>query len=136
MRGIDRERADRERLREFFRQAHADDRPPSFSAVVESRRPVRRAALWRPAAALAAVLLAAIAVAWLMPSLSGPGAASLTEEEQLALARELSGWQGPLDFLLETPGREVLFAAPSLELDLLMIPLEVTPTVDGEETQL
>ena len=132
----DEERADRKRLQEFFRQAHADDRPPSFAAVVESRRPVRRGPLWQPVAALAAVLLVAIAVAWLMPRLTGPGAAPLSEEEQLALASELSGWRGPLDFLLETPGREVLIGAPSFELDTLTIPLPAMPAADGEEMQL
>lgn len=126
----DEERAQREILAEFFRQTHAGDRPPPFAGVVAAR-PVRRPALRRPAVAVAAVLLVAIAGAWLMPRLAGPGAAGLSEEEQLALAHELSSWRGPLDFLLETPGKDILFAAPSLELMTSMIP----PAAGAEETQ-
>ncbi len=121
------ERVEREILGEFFRQAHADDRPPSFVAVARARRPVRRFARARPAVAVAVVLLLAVAVAWLTPRLAGPGAGALSEEEQLALAHELSSWRGPLDFLLETPSREILFAPPSFELTALTIPPPAIP---------
>lgn len=120
-------------LREFFSQVHADDRPPSFTRVARARPPAPRAGSWipRPAVAIAAVLLVAVAAAWLVPWLPGPGSVSLSDEEQMALAVELSSWEAPLDFLLDTPGREVFVGAPSLELTALKIP----PPADGEETK-
>ena len=140
-------RSDDARLREFFRAAHADDRVPPYRKLARvaddalrpaahdgvRRRPVAAsAALWRPAIAVLAVLLVSVAAGWLIPRLSGP--APLSAEEQLALASELSSpasWSGPLDFLLETPGREVLYAPPSFELTTLTIP----PPAGAEEKQ-
>ena len=130
MRDHDKERAEKRVLREFFASVHAEDRTPAFERLARSR-PVGRAVRWRPAFAIAAVLFVAGAVAWLMPGFVGTGSETLSEEEQLALAQELSGWQGPLDFLLDTPSREVLFAPPSFELTTLTIP----PPADAEEIQ-
>ena len=111
-----RDREDRS-LREFFAAVHADDRAPAFERLARGPRPRRRAS-WKPAVA-AAVLVAGLSLAWLAPRLGGPG---LSEAEQMALASELSSWQAPLDFLLETPGREILSSAPAFDFQITTFP--------------
>lgn len=121
----DERRGEEARLREFFRAAHATDRVPPFARLVRASEPVTGSSRWRPVMAALAVVVVAVAVGWLMPRLAGTRSAALTEEEHLALASELSSpdsWKGPLDFLLETPSREILFAPPSFELTTLTIP--------------
>lgn len=69
----------------------------------------------------------AVGVAWLVPALYSPGSGPLSESRQLALARDLSSFEAPLDFLLETPGREILYAPPSFELMEITIPRSADP---------
>ena len=120
-----------ERLREFFRRVHADDRVPSFAEIArpgaERPAPSRRPAL----AAAAAVLVAALALVWWVPR-AADRATDLTDEEQLALAVELSAFEGPLDFLLDTPGREVVYQPPRLGASAFEMPLPAA----GEENPL
>lgn len=104
-------------LRRFFAAVHADDRVPSFRDMTNPSALVRGLpALWRPAVAVVAVVLMAIGISWLLPALREPRPDSLSEPEQLALAEGLSSFETPLDFLLETPGREFLYAPASFEL--------------------
>lgn len=132
---------ERRRLRRFFAEVHAHDRPPAFSRLVRTQpaAPVRigRPALLRPALAALAVLLLALGVVWWVPGLrDGGGAgdagsltASLSDADQLALARELSSLETPLDFLLDTPGREIFHGSPSFEL------MHLPPLETSEEAQ-
>ncbi|MFQ5528042.1 MAG: hypothetical protein ACE5GX_17515 [Thermoanaerobaculia bacterium] len=128
------EERDTERLlRRFFAAVHADDRVPAFQRMARPAltASVRRSAAWRPVFAVLAVVVLAAGVAWLMPGLRGLDGASLSETEQLALAQDLSSWEAPLDFLLETPGREILYAPPSFELmETPTLPPVDSPPVD------
>ena len=102
-------------LRRFFTEVHADDRAPSFREMAHPSH-LAPSAVWRPAFAVLAVVLMAAGIAWVVPALRGSGSDSLSEAQQFALAQALSSFETPLDFLLETPGRELLYAPPSFEL--------------------
>lgn len=139
----DRERAPRhggnvdgdERLRAFFREAHADDRPPPFRRLARATAapPRPRIGRWRSALAATAVAAIALGIGWWATQPVGDDA-PLSEADQIALARELSSWDAPLDFLLETPGSELLTAPPSFELLDLALPPDVEPADSGETT--
>lgn len=104
--------AEDERLRSLFAELHAGDNPPTFERLARRRhgrrRPVRR---W---AAAAAALALAAALAWTWARTTGPtGTTERSAADELALASSLSRWRAPLDFLLETPGSELLTVTPN-----------------------
>ncbi len=103
-----------DKLRRAFAELHRSTakRAPQFRALwnraqeLRRRRPAPRfrfaAAATVAAAALAALLFFAL------PRPEGPG----VQAGETALARDLSSWSAPLDFLLLTPGLE-LWGAPT-----------------------
>lgn len=113
------ERRDEDRVRELFaalREEAAE--PPPFRRVWEGAGRARgaRGRLWRPALA-AAVALAAVAVTgWLLRG-AGP-AAPTPAADPIELARALSTWEAPLDFLLVGPEEE-LYRGPRGRRSLL-----------------
>ena len=100
-------------LRDLFAQQRADEsaRAPSFASTMASaRRRDRRAGgrrtMWLGAAAAAAAVIAVALV--MMPRRAG--------DETRRMTAELSsvGWRSPTDFLLETPGAELLRTTPRI----------------------
>jgi hypothetical protein len=88
-----------EKLREALRRAHAEDRPPPFHLPQATRRSAsRRLQRWVVAGTLAAAATAAL---WLTIG-----------RHPAAPPPQLAQWQAPLDFLLRTPGSELLATAP------------------------
>jgi hypothetical protein len=122
----DSSREDRE-LRELLLEAHRDEAvPPPFDALWE--RVQTEATFWhrpprhRPPGprfaligALAGLVLA-LGIVWTLrepssnpaPPTPGPLVAEVTWD------RTWSGWEGPLDFLLDSPGRSYLESVPTL----------------------
>jgi hypothetical protein len=98
-------------LRERFEDLRADlgRRTPSFRSVVE-RRPQRLALRLPIAAALFLMLLLAITVIVLKSRVSQERFSSA----DLAAARSISTWHSPTDFLLRTPGHELLDSVPAV----------------------
>lgn len=112
-------------LAALFEQLHRDDAPPPFARLYrgEDSRGVRRRPLWAGlATATAFVAIAAIAIPQCFPRHS-----SLLETEWTTAS---SDWEAPTDFLLETPGMQVLTTTPSLGSDA------VTSWPGEEETKL
>lgn len=94
-------------LRERFAQLRAEERPAVPRFGVESRgrtRPV----IWRAIAATAALLLIAIITITLR---SRPTKFSATDR---AAVRSVAAWHPPTDFLLRTPGSEMLTTTPRI----------------------
>ncbi len=113
------DRRDDERVRELFAALREGaPEPPSFRRIWEkaARGPVGRGRLWRPALA-AAVALAAVAVTVLLLRTAGPGAPGPVADP-VELARALSTWEAPLDFLLVGPEEE-LYRGPRGRRSLL-----------------
>jgi hypothetical protein len=98
---------DDDRLRDLFRGADRAQRAgaPSFAGLLRRERPPRT---YRPAllAAAASILLAAIAVHLLRDNRPEPP----WPDSFYSSAR----WEGPTDFLLETPGGELLHSTPQI----------------------
>ncbi len=113
------ERRDEDRVRELFAAIREEaTEPPPFRRVWEGAGRARgaRGRLWRPALA-AAVALAAVAVTgWLLRG-AGP-AAPTPAADPIELARALSTWEAPLDFLLVGPEEE-LYGVPKRRRALL-----------------
>lgn len=107
------------RLRRIFTEFHSaeDSNPPAFdeswNRATKIARTNRRARLFRIAAGLVACS-ALLAFWWLRdPDRHRPQVADHDISESIQLAESLSRWQGPLDFLLETPGIELLREVPT-----------------------
>src|SRR6266851_2802279 len=92
------------RLRALLDEAHRADRPPAFRRTWEAARVGNRPrrALWMAVPALAAV---ALLLVWTARFQVGPTRPS----EQIPSLE----WNGPLDFLLQTPGSELLNTVPT-----------------------
>ncbi len=95
------------RVRAWLEGAHRADRPPPFGRTREAarRRRTKRGPLWALVPALAAALL----IIWNVrprPT-SGPAPHEIQSVE----------WNAPLDFLLQTPGSELLRAVPTFDTD-------------------
>jgi hypothetical protein len=101
-------------LRERFAQLRADERrgiPPfNLQARVRTHRPA-----WRPIAAAAVLLLVVIAAVTLRPR---PTEFSASDR---AAVRSVAAWHPPTDFLMQTPGSEMLTTTPRIP-DLKGIP--------------
>lgn len=116
-------------LRSFFAEVHR--RPaPTFRRLWRAARetPRRSPRLPIPRFAIAGGLLAGtllVVIAWTifkMPEPEKPAIAGSVVE--LSAIETLTEWQGPLDFLLRTPGRELLETAPSFALELPTVSIE------------
>ncbi len=104
------ERDDR-RLQAFFRDLHEEIDPPvpPYGSVI---RPGRSAPPARAGAALALALGLALVAGVLLLVMRGRPTRAPGGDEAMRLASELSRWQAPTDFLLETPGIEFLQSPP------------------------
>ena len=115
---------DDRKLRAFFRAAHErlDPTPPPLAGLI---RPTTAAPTRRPVAALAAAaaLVLVSGALWLIMQ-SGPS--MVRDDEALRLAAELSDWEAPTDFLLQTPGIEFFREAPHFGAPIDRLPDEMT----------
>ena len=89
-------------LRRRIADAHRDDAPPAFGALVEKKRRRRAPLVLVPLALGVAVVLALLL---LRPKPAPPP----------ALPSLYVDSRGPLDFLLQMPGRELLRDTPQLD---------------------
>ncbi len=96
------------RLRALLDEAHRADRAPAFRRMWEAARAGDRTRrpLWVAFPALAAVVLLLV---WTTRPQVGPTRGS----QQIASLE----WKGPLDFLLQTPGSELLNTVPTFNAD-------------------
>ncbi len=111
----------RQRLKAFFAEHHAGETLPPFEKLLARRaRPGTAPWKWVTAAAAALALL----VGWALREvrLESGARAPAPSPTELALARSLSDWQGPLDFLLETPGSELITSPPRLSEGWIRLP--------------
>ena len=113
---------DRELARLFEAQRQADEAAaPAFREVLARTR-ARRAPLegliWRPALAVAAVVVVAAVLTLHRPARPVPPTnrtrARTPESALPAAAVALAAWRAPTDFLLETPGADLLTRVPAL----------------------
>jgi len=102
------ERDQEKRLRALFEEAHRGDRPPTFRRAWEAahvstrtRRP-----LW---VAVPAVVAVAVLLVWT----TRPQVISTRAPQKIPSLE----WNGPLDFLLQTPGSELLTTVPTFDAD-------------------
>jgi hypothetical protein len=94
---------DDEAIRAALRAAHVDDEPPLFRHVPAPRRSPA------PLVALAAVIAAAIVwVAW--------PRSSTTRSEPPVASYAIPELDSPTDFLLTTPGAELLTTTPTFDV--------------------
>ena len=104
------ERDEETRIKGLFERLHEQDRPPAFAELWP------RAERYRPPLRLlpvAALLVLAVLAGWLFVARWQQPEVELTAAQAQALADSLSAWEGPLDFLLETPGSEYLATVPA-----------------------
>lgn len=96
-----------ERLRDLFRAADRAQRAgaPPFAGLLRRERPPRTYRLALLAAA-ASLLLAGVIIHSLRASRPAPSA----PDSFFSSVR----WEGPTDFLLETPGKEILDTTPRI----------------------
>jgi hypothetical protein len=94
-------------LRERFAQLRAEERLgiPRFEA---EPRPRKRPVVWRAIAAPAALLAVIVAIITIH---SHPTAFS---DSDRAVVRSVTEWHPPTDFLLHTPGSEMLTTTPRI----------------------
>ena len=99
-----------EKLRVALQTAHHDERPPVFDALMARQATVPARRRWALASSTALATVAACAlVIWNVRD-ACPGAAPTT------VAYSFGNWQAPTDFLLETPGRDLLSTVPTFEV--------------------
>ncbi len=96
------------RLRALLEEAHRADRAPAFRRMWEAACAVdrRRRPLWVAVPALAAVAL-------LLVLTTRPQVVPTPSSQQIPSLE----WKGPLDFLLQTPGSELLNTVPTFNAD-------------------
>lgn len=134
---------DRE-LRSVLREGHAalDSSAPPFRSLWDEavrRAPAaRRRRTARRALAASLLLVAGLAGAWrlLGPAGSGPAGSDNpgVPPGLLRLAASLNTWQAPLDFLLHTPGEELLRDVPAFPGNpVLRLSPEITDSMDLSE---
>ena len=101
-------------LRERFAQLRAEERMgiPRFQVTARSRKP---RIVWRLVAAPALLLLIIILILTIRPRPT-----SFSDSDRMA-ARTVAAWHPPTDFLLRTPGSEMLTTTPRIP-DLKGIP--------------
>ena len=111
------------KLRALIGEAHSADRPPSFRRTWDAARRIRatRGPVWAFIPALAAVGLLIVWSARPRPG-SPPALQEIQAVEWSAgvtprLRFATLGASGPLDFLLETPGSELLHTVPTFDTD-------------------
>jgi hypothetical protein len=101
-------------LRERFAQLRAEERRGISPFNVQARGRIQRLA-WRPIAAAVVLLLMVIAAVIVRPH---PTTFSASD---LAAVRSVAAWHPPTDFLMQTPGSEMLTTTPRIP-DLKGIP--------------
>lgn len=95
-------------LRNRFRELRADEesRAPRFGL-----RPFRREVRWRPLSALAAVLLVSFVT---IIAIEIRARRSTFSDADRAVVQAVRVWQPPTEFLLRTPGDEILTTTPPI----------------------
>lgn len=105
-------------LRELFREAReADERSaPAFRVVRRRslRHPIQRRWPEYAVGSVIAALALLVALVWPKASEKAPGGLSRAESN----ATSFEQWTAPTDFLLETPGRELLISTPAIGLGI------------------
>ena len=96
------------RLRAVFEEAHRGDRPPPFRRTWEAAHPFSgtRPAVW---VAIPAVVAVALLLVWT----TRPQVISRPAPQEIPSLE----WNDPLDFLLQTPGSELLNTVPTFDAD-------------------
>jgi hypothetical protein len=104
-------------LRRLFQEAREADEAsaPRFGAVPRRRIPIYRR--WREYATASVVAALALVVAlFVRPQApEGPPSNAVPVETNVLTFER---WTAPTDFLLETPGRELLSSTPAIGLDI------------------
>lgn len=104
------ERRDDERIAAALQSVHRDEQPPAFADLIVRPATVPARRRWALASSTALATVAACAlVIWNVRD-ACPGAAPAS------VAYSFGNWQAPTDFLLETPGRDLLSTVPSFEV--------------------
>jgi hypothetical protein len=109
---------DDQKLRAFFREVHEQIDPPAppYGSVIRPGRgasPVRAVAtLARVGATLARTLGVLVVSGALLLVMRGWSMRDPGDDEAMRLASELGKWEAPTDFLLQTPGIELLQSPP------------------------
>ena len=101
---------------------------PAFRKLWSAAR-ARRNPRWRTRRlryALAAVALVAAVGAYAVTALRSSSPPDPALLQVASLSRQLDEWEAPLDFLLETPGIEILESAPQFGVDEFSEALERT----------
>lgn len=108
----DREPMDRD-LREYFARLRIEltGQAPDFASTWRRARSPQRARFTLPLLAGAGAAAAAAALLLLRPPAPAPTSPTM------AVPPSLGAWRAPTDFLLLTPGRELLSRLPGLGLD-------------------
>ncbi len=96
------------RLRGLLEEAHRADRAPAFRRTWEAARVGDR-----PRRALWVAVPALVAVALLIVLMTRPQVVPTPASQQIPSLE----WNGPLDFLLQTPGSELLNTVPTFNAD-------------------
>lgn len=124
------ERDDR-RLRDFFRDLHEEIDPPvpPYASVARSGRSARPA---RFGASLARALSLALIAGVLLLAVHRLATRAPGGDEAIHLASQLSHWESPTDFLLETPGIEYLQSAPTFGAGTEALPGDPTDSTQEE----
>ena len=95
------------KLRGLLEEAHRDDRAPSFRRTWDAARQRRATPPWWAFAP--AVAAAALLILWSVR----PSPTSAPAPHQIPSL----DWNAPLDFLLRTPGSEMLSTVPTFDTD-------------------
>jgi hypothetical protein len=102
------QRNQEKRLRALLEEAHRGDRPPTFRRTWEAAHVSTRTR--RP---LWVAVPGVVAVALLLVWTTRPQVTSRPASQEIPSLE----WNGPLDFLLQTPGLELLITVPTFDAD-------------------
>ena len=110
-------------LKSFFKDSHRDDDPLPFGEMwtaakrrVEAGQAREHRRAWSSRWAFLGA--GAVALLLLIPLVRAPAERRQVVDKSLSdtvFVEQVAVWRGPLDFLLETPGRELLGSVPDLD---------------------
>jgi len=128
---------DDQRLRELFREIHEEINPPAppYASVIRpgrSARPARIAPPTRVGAALARAFGLVVVAGALFLVMRGTAVRPPGDVEAMRLASELSSWEAPTDFLLQTPGLEFLQSPPRFGAGREELPGDLSKPIQEE----
>ena len=122
---------DDRRLRALFRDLHEESDPPAppYAAVARAGRGARRA---RSGATLARLFAMALIAGVLLLVVRGLTTRAPGDDEAIRLASQMTRWEAPTDFLLETPGVEYLQTPPTFGAGAEALPGDSTDPTQEE----